>query len=56
MAAALVMGGYVSGNEDFNNYLQSNDGVGEYYENPGKGYKYGGAKTPTTGPNAIRTP
>lgn len=57
MAAALVMGGYVAPNGDFNNYLQTNDGVGEYYENPGKNYTYGtttNAKfTPGTGIKSI---
>jgi hypothetical protein len=48
MAASLVMNGFVKANDDFDKYLQTNDGVGEYYENPGKNYVY-------NSPNAIKT-
>ena len=52
MAAALVMGGYVSPNDDFDKYLQTNDGAGEYYENPGTNYKFGGPVVAKAGPHA----
>lgn len=54
IAAALVMEGYVAANPDFNNYLLNNNGVGEYYENPGTNYSYGGpAKATVAGPGTV---
>lgn len=55
IAGALVMGGYVKANETFDAYLQNNDGVGEYYENPGTNYSYGGPAKATVPAPTTKT-
>ena len=54
IAAALVMEGYVEANPAFKTFLQDNDGAGEYYENPGQGYSYGGVEKPMSGDHARK--
>ncbi len=54
IAAALVMEGYVAPNADFNNYLLNNNGVGEYYENPGTNYSYGGPAKATVAGTGVK--
>ena len=38
MAAAMVVGGYLKPEDEFGDYLQNNDGIGEMFVNPGVKY------------------
>jgi hypothetical protein len=49
IAAGLVMGGYIEPTIPFGDYMHNNDGVGEYFKNPGKEYN----DRPTGGPSGI---
>jgi hypothetical protein len=53
MAANLVVGGYVRPTQEFENYVKTNDGVGEHFNNPATGYLYGTAGYHATGLNAV---
>lgn len=47
IAAGLVMGGYIEPTVPFGDYMQKNDGVGEYFKGPKTAYE----DRPTGGPN-----
>ncbi len=49
ISAGLVMGGYIKPTQEFGDYMLANDGVGEYFKNPGKEYN----DRPTGGPSGT---
>ena len=40
IAAGLVMAGYIAPTQEFGDYMQTNDGVGEYFKGPANKYNY----------------
>lgn len=53
ISAGMIAGGYVVPTTEFGNYMQANDGVGEYFDNPDKTYDTRGSHG---GPNSVWSP
>jgi len=54
VAAGLVMGGYIEAKPAFKTYMQENDGVGEYFNDPAAKFERGGYGGPSS--NAVWSP